>query len=289
MATTAEEAFSVFLSWLAPRDEERLLAARRRAIVEPVARHLGARGVLDAGSFSRGTAVHQVSGADYFLWLPSRNPFSAQKALAGVRKAVEAVTPSVQVRVRRPGVVLEFGPHSPSLTLIPAYAPHKVIGEDVTFRIPGVGREDWLRINPAAQREWLDGCQRRSGARGSVTGLSRLAKAWQNYRGVPLSRFYLEVRAAAFMAERDSVAYPREVRRFFAALVEDGLEPVPDPAGPGMVHACPDEEARVFALTQLANAEERAGRALSEQQVGTVQRSFEHWSRLFGGAFPAYH
>ena len=266
-----------------------MLAARRRAIVEPVAHLLGARAALDVGSFSRGTAVHQLSGADYFLWLPSRHPFSSERAIAEVRRAAQEVAPEADVRIRRPGVVVDFPKHGPSVTLIPAYAPHKVVGEDVSFRIPGVGRDDWLRTNPVAQQHWFDDCQRRSGARGSVSGLARLAKAWQHYRSVPLSRFYLEVRAAAFMAERDTVVYPREVRRFFAELVEDGLAPVPDPTGRGSVHACVDEESRVFALTQIANAEERAGWALMEQRVGTVAGSFEHWSRLFGGNFPAYH
>lgn len=289
MATTAEEAFSVFLSWLAPRDAERAVAAGRRSIVEPVARRLGARGVLECGSHSRGTAVHQVSGTDYFVWLPSRSPFSSQKALVEVLHAVRDVAPDADVSLRRPAVVVNMGAHVPAINLIPAYAPHKVIGADVTFRIPGTGREEWLRSNPYAQLEWIEDCQRRSGARGSVSGLARLAKAWQNYRSVPVSRFYLEVRAAAYMAERETISYPQDFRWFCAQLVKDGLAPVADPTGRRTVHACVDDASRVLALSQLAAAEERAGRALNEHRVGTTAASFGHWERLFGGAFPTYH
>jgi hypothetical protein len=159
----------------------------------------------------------------------------------------------------------------------------------VRFRVPGVG-QDWMSASPPAHREWLERCDSAPGALGGAKGLARLARAWKHYRQVPISSFYLEVRAAAFMAERNRALYAYDLRDFLAMLVRDELAPMEDPTGvTGPIEAHLDPTAREEALSKTANAAGWADSALTQQRLGSMDNAFRQWSTLFGGRFPSLY
>lgn len=289
MAKNAEEAFKVFVSWLAPRDGELARAAgHREEIRVKLDRKFGVNGMYEGGSLAHETGVHQVSGADYFVWLDSKRPESSLHTLKAMQKALQSLYPTVHVRIARPGVLVEFAGGTERVGVIPAFSPGKSIGEDARFRVPGIGQE-WMSACPAAHREWLERCNSVPGVRGGAKSLARLARAWKHYREVPISSFYLEMRAAQYMSDRSAVVLPYDVRNFFSTLLWDGLAPMEDPTGlSGTIQPTP-EALRNEGIGKLANAAGWAESALKHQRMDELPQAFQQWNHVFGGRFPSWY
>jgi Second Messenger Oligonucleotide or Dinucleotide Synthetase domain len=289
MAETAEEAFKVLVSWLAPRESELVQAAGHRDQIHArLRRKFGVAGMYEGGSLHHGTGVHQVSGADYFVWFTTPRPESSARTLVAVQKSLQKLYPAADVRVTRPGVLVEFPGAAQRIGVIPAYSAGRTVGEHPRFKVPGFC-DNWTSASPSAQREWLEACNNAPGALGRAKGLTRLVRAWKHYRDVPVSSYYLEVRAASLMAERSSLTYAHDLRNFFATLLWDGLAPIEDPAGiAGTIPATwPDR--REEALSKVANAAGWAEHALGHQRVGLMGDAFSRWNLIFDGRFPSYY
>ena len=289
MAATAEEAFKVFVSWLAPRDPELTRAlAHRDEIHERLRRKFGVQGMYEGGSLHHGTGVHQVSGADYFFWFGTPRPESPVRALVSVQKSLQQLYPAADVRITRPGVLVEFPGGAERIGVIPAYSPGRSVGEHPRFRVAGFCG-DWTSVSPAAQREWLDACNSTPGAMGRAKGLARLARAWKHYRDVPISSYYLELRAAAYAAEHSTLTYAHDLRNFFATLLWDGLGAIDDPVGASDRIEGTTAEHHAEAMSKLANAAGWAEQALNHQRLGRVSDAFARWNLIFDGRFPSYY
>jgi hypothetical protein len=290
VAATSEEAFKVFLGWLAPRDIELAkAAAHREEIRARLDRKFGVRHLYAGGSLHHRTGVHQVSGADYFCWLDMKRPTSSASALTAMQKTLQRLYPDLTVRIARPAVVVDFADGAERVAVIPAFAGGETLGDHVRFRVPGVA-QDWMSASPLAHGEWLERCNSTPGVLGGAKGLARLVRAWKHYRDVPISSFYLELRAAAFMAERSGVLYPYDLRDFLATVVRDGLAPIEDPSGVcGPVEAYLAPSTRNEAMSKAANAAGWAESALTQQRLGSMSNAFRQWNTLFGGRFPSLY
>lgn len=290
MAATSEEAFKVFLSWLAPRRTELEKAAgHREEIRAAMDRKFGVRSMYEGGSLHHDTGVQSVSGADYFCWLAMERPASSARMLKAVQKTLQGLYPGVQVRISRPAVVIEFAGGAERVGVIPSFAGGKGIGEHIRFRVPGL-TDEWMATSPVAHAEWLERCNNTTGVRGGAKGLARLARAWKHYREVPISSFYLEMRAAAFMAKSASVVYPYDLRDFFGQLLRDALAPVEDPVtGSATIEATLGGSVREEALSKLANATGWAESAVTHQRVGEMRDAFRQWNVIFDGRFPSWY
>ena len=289
MAETAEEAFKVFVSWLAPRDPELARAlAHRDEIHERLRRKFAVQGMYEGGSLHHGTGVHQVSGADFFFWFGAPRPESPARALVAVQRSLQRLYPAAEVRVTTPAVLVEFPGGAERIGVIPAYSSGRSVGEHARFRVPGLSG-GWVSASPSAQREWLDACNSAPRALGRAKGLARLARAWKHYRDVPISSYYLEVCAAAYVAERSTLTYAHDLRNFFATLLWDGLGPIQDPVGVSGPIEATTADRHNEAMAKLANAAGWAEHALNHQRLGRVGDAFSRWNLIFDGRFPSYY
>lgn len=288
MARTVEEAFLVFLNWLTPRSATRVaVSLLRDQVFDRLSEKLDIAKMLEVGSMAQGTDIQTFSGGDYLVQIRGRRPLMPDSLLRGVERSLSGVYPGARVRQARPAVVVEFSDER-RVGIIPAFHAASIDGGTrVSIAAPGGG---WMPADPVAYRDWFQQCNNVQGVRGAAQGLSRLARAWKHYGGVPISSFYLELQAAKFMASRTSVIYSYDVREFFRSLHEQELAAVDDPTTHRhIVQPCASSADLKRALQETAFAASRTERALAKQRQGDTADSFDQWSQVFSGQFPAYY
>ena len=288
MASTAAEGFRIFIDSLIPTVTDRDKAATHRSSIEAKLEDTyGIYRMFQSGSFSNGTGVKGLSDVDYFVSLKSNQPQYSYSILNSVKSTLQARFPFTTIRVSRPAVVLEFGGGYETVEIIPAYAKSSV-NNDMKFEIPGVNSE-WLESTPEAHLRYVNECNKIP-SKGSAKSFARLVKAWKYYRTVPISSFYLEMKAAAYIAEQSSVIYAYDLYYFLKRLQVSGLAAMNDPTGStGRIQACSSEATKQDALSKLNTAVSRAYNALDAHKANNDSSAFYYWDQLFNGKFPAYY
>ena len=289
MASTAADGFNQFLTRLTPSQSERSKAAsHRQTVYDKLDSEFGLFRMFESGSFKHGTGVSGHSDVDYFVSLKSDRPVLSSSTLVAVREALQERFPSTYIHAARPAVALEFGSGYERVEIIPAYAESKANGADMRFRIPGVVRSEWIWATPEAHLAYVTEVNNRANIKGGAKGLARLAKAWKYYRNVPISSFYLEMRAASYMKTQSSVIYAYDVCYFLRSL--DGLAAMNDPTGSaGRIESCSSDATLTDAQSMLTTAISRAEKALEFYKSGKMKDAFEQWDLLFAGEFPAFY
>lgn len=289
MAKTANEGFDIYISRLIPSDSNRSKATSHKASVQTkLDAHFGVYRMFQSGSFTHGTGVSGFSDVDYFVSLKSGRPIYSSSILSSMRTALLERFPLTTIRVSKPAVVLEFGSGYETVEVIPAYY-HSTVSEGVTkFMIPGVQNE-WQESTPEAHLRYVTSCNQ-TPSRGYAKNFARLIKAWKFYCNVPISSFYLEMRAATYIARQSNVLYAYDLSYFFNELNNSALADMNDPTGnTGRISACSSEYNKSVALSRLNTAATRASNALDAHKTGRDLRAFECWDLLFGGSFPSYY
>ena len=207
--------------------------------------------------------------------------------LSSVREALKERFPSTYVHVARPAVVLEFGQGYERIEVIPAFRKGTAADGNAKFEIPGVIGE-WLESSPESHLKYVTGINSRPTIKSGAKGLARLTKAWKYYRNVPISSFYLEMRAAAYMATQKSVIYPLDVSYFLNSLQHNDLAAMNDPTGStGRIIACSSDANFREARSRLDTAVRRTAWAIHYDKNGQTEKAFEQWDLLFAGKFPS--
>ncbi|MDQ0212896.1 SMODS domain-containing nucleotidyltransferase [Arthrobacter bambusae] len=289
MAKTVDEAFSIFIDRLIPSATERSKAAsHRQAIYDKLDNRFGLYRMFESGSFKHGTGISGKSDVDYFVSLKTTRPTYASSTLTAVRDALKERFPSTYIHTSRPAVVLEFGQGYERVEIIPAYADLST-DDGMRFDIAGVATE-WMESTPEAHLKYVNACNDKAGVKGGAKQLARLAKAWKYYRNVPISSFYLEMRAAQHMATQFSVIYPLDFCYFLNSLNRHLLADMNDPTGnTGRIKACSSEANYIDARSKLATAVARANKAVELSKAGRASEAFAQWDLVFDGRFPAYY
>lgn len=290
MAKTATEGFAQFLSKLTPTDAERsATSSHRSAIYDKLNANYTLFRMFESGSFSHGTGVHNHSDVDYFVSLNQTLPSSSSTILSSIRDTLAARFPSTWVHVSRPAVVLEFGSGYERVEVIPAYANEKANGTEMRFRIPGIN-DGWMWSTPEAHSAYVSKINGRSGIYRGAKSLARMVKSWKYERNVPISSFYLEMRAAAYMDSQTSISWPHDIAYFFRRLWEHQLAAMNDPTGStGRIEPCSSEAKKSDALSKLGTAVVRAEKALEYYQAGKTSEAFDQWRLLWNYEFPSFY
>lgn len=288
MAKTAAEGFDMFLRRITPSEAERAKAATHRAgIGAKLNAKFGLYRMFESGSFRHGTGVSGHSDVDLFASLESPKPALGSSALSAVRDALKERFPSTYIHVARPAVVLDFGGGYERVEVIPAYLLASV-GDNMKYSIPGVTSE-WMQSTPEAHLAYVNESNTMP-AKGKAKALARLLKAWKYYRNVPVSSFYLEMRAAAYTRRQNTVVYWMDICLLLEELQDIGLAAMNDPTGTtGRIHAYSSEALKQDALSKLNTAATRARKAYNAAARGGLETAFEQWDLLFNGQFPAYY
>lgn len=290
MAKTASEGFSQFITRITPSDAERAAtSSHRAAILAKLESKYTLWRMFESGSFSHGTGVKGHSDVDYFISLNQDRPQYSSTILSSVRDTLKERFPSTYIHVSRPAVVLEFGSGYERVEIIPAYPESKANGTNMRFRIPGINSE-WIWSTPEAHSKYVTDINKKSGIAGGAKSLARMVKCWKYERNVPISSFYLEMRAAQYMDTQTSINWPYDVKIFLHRLLGHELAAMNDPSGEtGRIEPCSSEANKADALSKLRTAAARAERALEHYEADRISQAFDEWNLLWNYEFPSYY
>ncbi|WP_062464208.1 nucleotidyltransferase domain-containing protein [Demequina soli] len=289
MAKTVPEAFATYLGWITPTDAARAKASAHRASIEAKLKStFGVWRMYESGSWRHGTGVGGHSDVDYFISLRTDKPAYGSTVLGQVRAAMQERFPQTHVHVQRPAVVLEFGGGYERVELIPAFPEQKLASGAMLYAIPGVA-DEWMQSAPEAHLNYVDVANNRDEVKRGAKGLARLAKSWKYECNVPISSFYLEMRAAQYMNGERSVVWDMDLQRFLASLSSHDLADMNDPTGSsGRIKPCSSSATHRDALSKLRTAAVRADKAVAARE-SDPRAALGWWDYIFGGKFPGYY
>ncbi len=289
MAKSAEEGFKTFNSWLIPSDSERAKAAsHRQTILDKLDNAYGVHRMFQSGSFKHGTGIKGHSDVDYFVSLKTDKPEWSSSILGSVRDTLIERFPTTYIHVSRPAVILDFGQGYERVEIIPAY-PCYTVGDknQMKYKIPGVV-EEWMESTPEAHLDYVNSSDLNV-VTGSTKKLTRLLKAWKYYRDVPISSFYLEMRAAAYMRGQSSYIPWLDLYYVLNSMDASGLAAMNDPTGStGRINPCSSDAKHDEAVSKLNTALIRARNAKDYVSNGYLSLAFDEWDKLFNYKFPSY-
>lgn len=287
MALTVSKGFDIFLERLTPHASQRTASAKHRKSVEDsIKKVLTINCFRETGSFSHGTGVRNHCDVDLMVSISNSQPTSSDTALNWIKNALTSSFPSTTVRVSRPAVVVEFAGGLETWEIIPAFITGKGGPDVFIYEIPGAP-SGWIEAAPVEHINYVNEINSAEGAIGGAKKLARLAKAWKYYCNVPISSFYLEMRAAQYMATQTSFVPIYDVRGFFVKLEATGLAAMNDPKqAASRFSSCSSEPKLTESISKTKTASARAEKALSCYQKDDFSDTFYYLDLLFGGKFP---
>jgi hypothetical protein len=285
MALTVMQGFDKFLEGLTPLQSQRDAAAKHRSSIETSLKNaLDVKMFRESGSFNHGTGVRDHCDVDLLVSLGTK-PGTSATALNWVKTALGNSFPNTTVQIRRPAVVVLFNGGKETWEIIPGF--RKNSGDVALYDIPGVGEVDWMDSAPTEHLKYVNEVNQQSGISGGAKKLARLVKAWKYYNNVPMSSFYLEMRAAQYMAGEKYFDPVHDVSRLFAHLVSIELGPMNDPKGlTKRFYACSSTSKGEEALSKVNTAATRTEKALDAHNDDKPADAFYYLNLLFGGQFP---
>jgi hypothetical protein len=285
---TVGQAFDVFLERLTPIQNERDNAAQHRTSVEAaINAALTTRGFRQTGSFHHGTGVRHHCDVDVLVSIADQKPSSSDTALGWIKSALQTRFPTTKVRISRPAVVIEFAGGTETWEVIPGFLTTRGGLKTLIYDIPGAST-GWLDSAPIEHLNYVDECNKLKRVQGGAKKLARLTKAWKYYNNVPISSFYLEMRAAQHVAGEPSFLPVWDICQLLEKLEGHQLAGMNDPKGAaGRFYACSTDAKKDDARSKLHTAATRARKALDAYNGDKIDTAFEKLDLLFGGRFPA--
>jgi hypothetical protein len=191
------------------------------------------------------------------------------------------------IRVSRPAVVIEFNSGAEKWEIIPGYRK-ATKGDSALYDIPGVGTVNWMESAPIDHLAYVNAVNQQKGIEGGAKKLARLTKAWKYFNDVPISSFYLEMRAAKYLSKESFFEPFEDITRLLESLANDELAAMNDPMEvTSRFHACSTDAKRTEALSKIASAAVRARKALNDNKSGKVDSAFTYLDLVFGNRFPS--
>lgn len=287
MTQAVSKSFAAFLERLVPDTEASKRSAAHRLVIEEALReHAGAARWVTAGSARTGTGIKDHSVNDVLVVLPADRiqPGSAA-VLRWFVGVVAAALPRIEIVPEGSAVVVPFGPGKADRhRLIPARSLEFGQDSDEIFAIPD-GSGGWIRTSPGLQGRYLDSQDRRAEA--AARPLIRFVKAWKHFNEVPISSFYLELAATAYVTRQPNVLYTQALSEILHGLWEQQLAPLSDPARvSGSVQPFRHVFHRVAALGALERAVVQIEKARNAAKANRITHAIAAWNRLYNGGFP---
>lgn len=289
MPRTVDDGFHDFLSKLTASEAETGAAKSHRASIEVrLDTDFGLLRFFRIGSFGNGTSISGYSDVDYLASLKSGfYGTSSSYSLTKVRNSLDARFPYTGVRVNCPAVAVPFGTSR--------WEGHEIVpGDYITaknnFAVYNIANcaDGWMNVSPEAHIAYVNAVNEKLDCK--VKPLIRFLKAWKYFRDVPISSFYLEMRAAKYAATESSIIYYWDLQRVLASLWDAKLPSIQDPMGvSGYISACKTDGLRNDALSKLETAATRATKAREAVEKGNISEAFDWWRQLYFYEFPTYY
>jgi hypothetical protein len=289
MALTVSQAFPILLDSLIPLETDRMAKASHRASVEASlqgAASFNIQRFRETGSFTHGTGIRGHCDVDLLVSISGPRPGSSDTALGWVKNALSTTFWNTTVVIRRPTVVVLFSGGTETWEVLPAFRTSPAADTPV-YDIPGAS-SGWMSAAPTAHLDYVTAVNQKDGLDGGAKKLARLAKAWKYYNGVPISSFYLEMRAAEYMAVQRYFDPATDLCSFLEWLYTIKLAQMNDPTGKASRFSpCSSNATHATALSNLNTAATRARKALNAQKAGSQSDAFAWWNLLFNRRFPS--
>jgi len=288
MARTVTQAFDEFLTRLTPLESEREARTKHRDGVEAALRSSMEVGrFLEIGSFHHGTGIRRHCDVDLLICIKSAKPGSSDTALGWVKNALTASFPNTRVRTSRPAVTIEFANGNETWKVIPAFSAGRGEESVRVYEIPGP-ETGWMGTAPEAHAGYLNEINSIGKISGGAKKLARLARAWRYYNEVPISSFYLEMRAAEYISGEETHIPVWDICGLLQKLDQIGLAAMKDPKTvAGQFDACLIPRDREEAVSKLRRGANRARKAIEAYHKEEMDEVFYYLDLLFGGNFPA--
>lgn len=223
------QGFEQYLADRAPTDTEKGEVRRYRQRIHDVLRsQFRLMAFFQSGSFQHGTAITPYSDVDYIarVYFEDR-PLSSSTVLNTMRDLFKReLWEATSVSVARPTVTIQFPSIVARYEITPAYLKSGLEDSEQVLHIPASAGE-WRESAPKAHNAFVSDMDRKH--HGNVRVVARLLKAWKYKHGVPISSFYLEMRAAEFGKNHDHLWPLSALRAIAAKLLSTELASMNDP------------------------------------------------------------
>ena len=286
---TINQGFEAFHRKVTPGSYETGKASsHKNSITRRLEDHFDLKQLFYSGSANNGTSVSYLSDVDFFAKI-STNKLKENSAssLREIKECLQGRYPNTSIYVDSPAVVLDFGAGVwDTAEVIPADYVGTKESKNV-YDIPD-GSGGWMRSSPSLHNSYVTAENNRLGKK--LKPLIRFLKAWKYYCNVPISSFYLELRATKWMEREVSIEYDIDLKTILKKLDDVGLASIQDPKGvSGYVNACSSDAKKKDALSKLSTARIRAEKARDAENAGNSRIAFEWWDEVFAGNFPSYY
>ena len=179
----------------------------------------------------------------------------------------------------------------PSVRIFPALLVNICEIDGIPWPIYAIpdGNDGWMSVAPEAHRHYLKGAE--GSSLGKFPYCIQLLKLWRSCTvpGAPISSFYLELLCATEGTFTHVSSYQQCMARALQALQKQACRPVADPLGLCAPIPCTRAPELLLLLRDLvANAAEKASKALLAEENGDHQSAWSHWNLVFNGKFPAF-
>lgn len=181
-------------------------------------------------------------------------------------------------------MTIDFPRQLPYYEITPAYLERGQVDADRVLLIPAPGG-GWREAAPQAHNKFVSDLDLKHG--GDVRETARLLKAWKYEHAVSISSFYLELRAAEYGKNNNTVFPLTAVRSIIRTLVDHGLPAMNDPVGlVSRISACSSDSARTSAMTDLRKFRKDIDAACAAWIATERYDMNQALQAIWGGDFP---
>lgn len=289
-----DEAFDTFRKRLELSETERQDTIKRHSQVrDSIKAGFDVDRPFLTGSYARHTKTKPLKDVDGFFELGKKERWRRDKPPADILAAFHAQLVKDFgegcVETGRRCVTVSFDKKNPtvddsgkvlSIDCVPAFS--HVDG----YEIPDRDRGDWILSNPEIHAD--EATAKNKACNGGWVPLVKMLKSWNRHAGKPVKPMFLIEVMAQTLVDPPFLAYPSEVRRFFAAAADGVLRDWPDPASLGPpVSDQMTPSMREAASASLRAAEQQAAYATRLADQGRYGEAIGVWRSLMGNYFPA--
>ena len=286
--TGLSESVVAYLAAKSPKAWEKAEVAKYRTRLHDVLnREFNLMSFYQSGSFEHGTAITPYADVDYIARIHFQDqPTSSTTILNKMRDLLKSeLWEADDVYVAQPTVTIQFSGVITYYEITPAYLERNVADDQQVVVIPASGG-GWREAAPKAHLKFVRDMDKKHG--GGVRRLTRLLKAWKYEHDVPISSFYLEMRAAEHGKNNDSFWILYAVGDVVAKLISTDLAAMNDPAKlVNRITACSSESNRLRALSALKEFRANLTKALAEDNSNGDRWTYnQRLQDIWGTNFP---
>lgn len=185
--------------------------------------------VRQGGSLQRGTAIKPLKDVDLLVVLSEKNfptlrSLNPEEVMRAIQAKLAALSLPARVQNRSLGLNFKNIPFDLVLCWRDSPASH-------VLRLPDLGRNSWLKTNPAEHNRLGD--ERDKACNQRLRPLIRGMKAWNVAHGKPLRSFHIEVMMWEVWKDGAPKTWAEGLQLSFSRLADRVLRQTADPAGKG--------------------------------------------------------